>query len=373
MSPAKRASNQRDLSAEWKRFANQTATALQERLQRLTALSAEEREKLTTRFHEAVANALDVPPDLKQIIEERAARLIAQSDTVDPVSIAWERTRERARRTAAIGAATTVPALVPGVGTALAALGLVADWRYVADQQRDLVLEISALFGHWPDDPTTEARNLFLAATATAFASPSAGKIVSEVLARQIARRGVARLLPGAGAVVAGALNYISTIAIGRAAILEFGERSGFEVHGIVPHEAHPALPWLRNAVVQSVEAGTLGDLSSDEARKAIAGLSHTERDELLDLASALSLARDTDSNADPILYQIGNILGFATEQVDEAIEDAIRSTMPLKERLGSALRRIGARGADAVEHAWARAARLVKKRRGPRRKRKRK
>lgn len=354
---------------DWRTFATETGRALQERLQKLGTMSGEERDKLAARFQEAVASALEVPPDLKDVIEERAARLIAQSDTVDPVAIAWDRTRERARRTAAIGAVTTMPALVPGVGTALAALGLVADWRYVAEQQRDLVLEIAALFGEWPDDPTTEARNLFLAATATAFAAPSTGKIVTEILARQIARRGVARLLPGAGAAVAGALNYIATIAIGRAAIEEFGLRSGFEVHGIIPAESHPALPWLRNAVVQAVEANTPGDLASDEARRAMAQLSPSERDELLDLAAALTLARDGEALPHPMLDDLGDLLGFTPDQVEKAVSATIRSTLPLRRRLGSALRRIGAQGTDAVERAWDRAAKIVRKRKGPKRK----
>ena len=357
-------------ASDWRRFATETGNALQERLQKLGSLSAEERDKLSQRFQEAVSNALEVPPQLREVIEERAARLIAQSDTVDPVSIAWDRTRERARRTAAIGAVTTMPALVPGVGTALAALGLVADWRYVAEQQRDLVLEIAALFGEWPEDPTKEARNLFLAATATAFAAPSTGKVVTEILARQIARRGVARLLPGAGAAVAGALNYISTIALGRAAIEEFGLRNGFEVHGIIPAESHPALPWLRNSVVQAVEAGAVGDLSSDEAKKSIAKLSPTERDELLDLAAALTLARDRDPVGDPLMDQLGTLLGFAPDQVEKAMNDAIRSAMPMRKRLGAALREIGSRGSGAVEKAWDRAAQLVRRRkRGPARK----
>lgn len=354
----------------WVAFAGETANAFRERLQRLSTLSEEERERLSQRLQEAIASSLEVTPDLQPRIEEKAARLIARSDTVDPVTIAWNRTRDRARRTAAIGAVTTVPALVPGVGSALAALGLVADWRYVAEQQRDLVLEIAAIFGQWPDDPTTQTRHLFLAATATAFAAPSTGKMVSKILAKQIARRGVSRLMPGAGAAVAGALNYISTIALGRAAIGHFGAPAGFEVHGLLPTHNHPAMPWLRNAVVQSIEAGQPGDLFSDEARKAITELSPTERDELLDLAAALTLARDRDPITDPLLAELGSLLGFATAEIQTAIADALRSAIPLREKLGSALRQVGARGGNAIDRAWRRAARIAKPSRARRRKR---
>ncbi|HSL70244.1 MAG TPA: hypothetical protein VK864_08365, partial [Longimicrobiales bacterium] len=268
-------------------------------------MSAEDRERLARRLHTAVANALEVPPDLKPRIEETAARLIARSAEHDPVALAWERTRERARRTAAIGAVTTVPALVPGIGTALAALGLVADWRYVAEQQRDLVLEIAALFGAWPDDPTTQARSLFLVASASAFASPAAGRYVSRILAKQVARRSVARLLPGAGAAVAGALNYIATISIGRAAIDHFAERAGIEVQGVVPTEVSPALPLLRNAIVEKIGAGSNAQPFTEEASSAMAGLQPAERDELLDLAATLVATRDGDTAADRTLSEL--------------------------------------------------------------------
>jgi hypothetical protein len=353
----------------WTTFAGETASAFRERLQRLSTLSEDERERLSERIQEAIAASLEVTPDLQPRIEEQAARLIARSDTVDPVAIAWERTRERARRTAAIGAATTVPALVPGVGTALAALGLVTDWRYVAEQQRDLVLEIAALFGQWPDDPTKQARNLFLAATATAFAAPTTGKFFSRMLAKQIARRGVSRLMPGAGAAVAGALNYISTIAIGRAAIEEFGVPAGYQVHGLIPTRSHPAMPWLRNAVVQAIESAQPGDLFSDEARKAISGLSSIERDELLDLAAALTLARDRDPLTDPLLAELGSLLGFATAEIQIAIGDALRSATPWREKLGTALRKVASRGGNAIDRVWRRASKIAKRRRrgGPR------
>ena len=210
------------------------------------------------------------------------------------MTIAWQRTRERARRTAAIGAVTTVPAVMPGIGSALAALGLVADWRFVAEQQRDLVLEIGALFGEWPEDPTEETRKLFLAATASAFANPSAGRFVMEVLERQVARRGVARLLPGAGAAVAGALNYIATIALGRAAIAHFGERAGVQVSGIMPTEVHPALPQLRTALAEAVETQDARRCSA-RWREALASLRSSDREELLDLAATLTVVAGRD------------------------------------------------------------------------------
>ncbi|MGH7470363.1 MAG: hypothetical protein ACRENP_20665 [Longimicrobiales bacterium] len=344
----------------WRAFARETGNALRDRLDRIASITSEERQLLARRVEQAIANALEVPPDLKQQIEESAARLIARSVTMDPVAIAWERTRERARRTAAIGAVTTIPAVVPGLGSALAALGLVTDWRFVAQQQRNLVLEIGALFGLWPDDPTQETRNLFLLATATAFAAPGGGRIVTDVLARQIARRGVARLLPGAGAAVAGALNYIATIAIGRAAIEQFGSQAGFEVHGLFPVQAHPAMPWLRNAIVDAMESGRETNLVSPEAARALAELSIGERDELIDLAAALTLARGDDHNR--ILAWLGDRLGFSANEIDHIVQRSTRCTLPFRERLGSALAGFAERSADHVNSVWRRVERLARR-----------
>jgi hypothetical protein len=347
----------------WRAFARETGHALRERLDRIASITAEERELLAQRIEQAIASALEVPPDLEPRIEESAARLIARADTVDPVVIAWQRTRERARRAAVIGAATTIPAVVPGVGSALAALGLVADWRYVARQQRNLVLEVGALFGIWPENPTQEIQNLFLASSATAFAAPTAGKLVTEVLARQVARRGVARLMPGAGAAVAGALNYIATIAIGRAAIEQFGKRAGFEIHGIIPSQAHTAMPWLRNAVVDAMETGRETNLISDEAARALAELSPGERDELIDLAAALTLARGTSPATDRILAWLGTQLGFDTDEIERIVQRATRSAIPLRNRIGTALARLAGKGANRVEAVWHRVERLAQPR----------
>ena len=357
----------------WKRFARGATDALRERLEKLSGLSPGDRERLARRFQSAIAHALEVPPDLQVTIEERAAHLIAENSQYDPVTIAWQRTRERARRTAAIGAVTTVPAVMPGIGTALAALGLVVDWRFVAEQQRDLVLEISALFGEWPDDPTADTRNLFLAATASAFANPSAGRFVMEVLERQVARRGVARLLPGAGAAVAGALNYIATIALGRAAIVHFGERAGVQVIGVVPMEVHPALPQLRTALAEAIETQDAAGLFSPNAKDALASLRPADRDELLDLAATLTVTAGRDPARDALLRKFGNQLGSPPEQVADAAERALRDARPVREKLGAAFQRVAENGTNAADVIWKKAARVARSRirkRKPRRKR---
>jgi hypothetical protein len=352
----------------WKRFARGATEALRERLERLSGLSPEDRERLARRFQSAIAHALEVPPDLQVTIEESAARLIAENSQYDPVSIAWQRTRERARRTAAIGAVTTVPAVMPGIGSALAALGLVADWRFVAEQQRDLVLEIAALFGEWPENPTVDARNLFLVASASAFANPSAGRFVMEVLERQVARRGVARLLPGAGAAVAGALNYIATIALGRAAIEHFGERAGVQVSGVIPSEVHPAVPQLRTALAEAIETQDAASLFGPGAKSALATLRASDREELLDLAATLTVAAGRDPGDDPLLRKFAVELGSTADQSAEAAARALRDARPVREKLGSALQRVATKGGTAADFVWRKAARLARARKRKRR-----
>jgi hypothetical protein len=357
----------------WRAFARETGRSLRERLERVAALTADERDHLSRRVEQAIQNALEVPAGLEQRIEECAARLIARSHNADLVAIAWSRTQERARRSAAIGAVTTLPAVVPGLGTALAALGLVADWRYVAEQQRNLVLEIAALFGQWPDNATEEARRLFLAATATAFAAPGAGRLATRALARQAARRGIARLLPGAGAAVAGALNYIATIALGRAAIEHFGALAGFEVRGIVPSQPHPALPWLRNALVDAVDTGRQTEVFSEEARRAYGELAAGEREELLDLAATLIVLSGSPPGREPLLTRLGTSLGFPASDIDRVAARALRSAQPVRQRLRDAFAAAISRSSSSVETAWRKVARLARRRaRGPRPARKR-
>jgi hypothetical protein len=354
----------------WRAFATDTAHELQERLRH--HLSEREREQVARRLRAVIDGALEVPPDLPQHIARSVARLRELSPDADPVALAWERTRTRARRTAAIGAVTTIPAMVPGLGSAMAALGLVADWRFVAQQQRDLVLEIATLLGAPMEDPTRQVRSLFLASAASAFGASAAGEAVSRGLARQIARRTVARLVPGAGGIVVGALNYITTAALGRAALAHYARQTGFAVEGIVPHQVHPAMPWLRNAVIQAFEArgGPPSRTVFSQADLAtIAELPRSNRDELLDLAAS-SMSTGGGSDAERLLLdQIAAVLELESTEVEAALGSAQRSAASARARLRRVIGRAGEAGGRASKRLWQRASRLARRRR-PRRRR---
>jgi hypothetical protein len=356
-------------SAAWQMLATSAAAELKNRLGRYAHLSDEEREKLARRLRLAIDSALEVPANLPERVAQSVTRLQADSPARDPVALAWQRTRQRARRTAAIGAVTTVPAMAPGLGPALAAVGLVADWRFVAEQQRDLVLEIAALLGVELKDPTQQVRALFLASTASAFGATAAGEVVVQVLARQIARRSLARIVPGAGAVVAGALNYVGTVALGRAAIEYFAARAGIEVHGVAPHRTHPAMPWLRNQVVEAVESG--GARRGEEEPFSwqdpvtLGRLSQAEREELLDLAiGATDPAGAITAHDATVLSEIAVALGFTAEELDAARRAAARDAAPSARRVARLMTRAREVGSRTTRALWGRASRLARGRR---------
>ncbi|MGH7477265.1 MAG: hypothetical protein ACRELD_13410 [Longimicrobiales bacterium] len=345
----------------WRAFGQATAHELREALgvARYLHLDAEERERLVRRLGEAIDRSLDVPEDLPQRLAEQAASA-REAAGFDPVSAAWARTRERARTTAAIGTLTTIPAMLPVLGPALAALGIVADWRLVAEQQRDLVLEIAALFGVLPDDPTEEVRALFLASAGAALVGSQVGAAVTrvasrhavEIAASQVARRVFTRLLPGAGAAVAGSLNYAATVALGRASIHRFGEQAGIEIRGILPHGVHPAMPRLRQAITDSVVRGSVATLDAESA--ALAELDQPEREELLDTAlSAAASGGGVTPEEEARLYAIGAALGFTADQVGEAYDAFLRELAGTRERLGLLLRRARLLSSRGVSRVW--------------------
>ncbi|MEN8375116.1 MAG: hypothetical protein ABFS34_06665 [Gemmatimonadota bacterium] len=338
----------------WREFASDAAGELRKQLGGVTdRLSEEDVDRVAKRLANAIDDALEVPDDLPLRIAGDVSRLRAEASAgADPVALAWARTRERARRAAAIGAVTTVPSMIPVFGPAIAALGIVADWRYVAAQQRDLVLEIAALFDVRLDDPTARVRALFLTSTGAALAGSAVGEAVGRSAARHVARRGVARLVPGVGAIVAGALNYASTVAIARAAIGRFAAEAGVQVSGMVPASVHPAMAALRVWITQPEEGAAIPAEAS-----ALPELSASEREELLDLAVLATSARD---GGEERLAEIARALGFGAEEVAEARGSFAAKVRGFGRRFRDRLARAGGEGREAARSAWENARRLA-------------
>jgi hypothetical protein len=354
--------------ARWRRIAADATENVRERIARYAELPPRDREKFVRRMREVIDNALEVPPDLPERAVRRAGRLRSARPDQDPVAIAWSRTRERARSTAAIGAVTAVPTVVPGLGAPLAALGLVADWRYAAEQQRNLILEIAALFGVMPSDPSETVHALFLASTATAFGSTAAGDAVVRVLGRQIARRSASRLVPGVGAVAAGSLNYVATVGLGRFAIRHFADQAGIELRGLVPEAVHPAMPWLRNATIAAFEneavlAGTARPFA-DEDYTILPELSDADREELLDLAAAATTGSSPPGDPrERVLHDIARDLGFSPEDVEEVRSTFRGEVRRFATRLARLVSTAGAKSGNAAQTLWRRAGRLARRR----------
>lgn len=347
----------------WREMVGGASAQFRERLgrARFPRLGERDRERLARRFQEAVDSALEVTPELPGRIAVGVAELRARHPDADPVALAWARTRERARRSAAVGAVSALPAMVPGIGPALAALGMVADWRYVAEQQRDLVLEIAAILGVPVAEPTREVRALFVGSMATAFGAVRAGEAAVDVAARQVARRSLTRVVPGVGAVVAGALNYVGTLALGRAAIRRFAAEAGIPVRGIIPAATHPALPRLRQAVVAAVRTSVIGDggtpVFTREQRDIVAGLPPSAREELLDLAVVSAAAEEGMSDEEErVVAEVAACLGFSPGELAAARREAEEEMGAYAARLRRLLGAARRGGAEATGRVWRRA-----------------
>jgi hypothetical protein len=346
----------------WRAFAQDTARELEHRLRRYSHLSDLDRSRVGRRLGEAIDRALDVPPDLPARIARTTLQVRSRRPEADPVQLAWARTRARARRAGAIGAVTTVPAMLPGLGTALAALGLVADWRFVAEQQRNLVLEIASLLDVPLTDPTRQIRALFLASAASAFGASAAG----DVVAHQIARRSVARIVPGAGALVAGALNYIATVTLGRAAIAHFAAEAGLTVEGIVPQRVHPAMPWLRNAILDAIELRgepRPSPVFSPEDLATVRSLPPVEREELLDLVAVgvMAIGDDVGAEEQALIDEVATALGFGPADVLAARQAAAREAYTVSARFRRLMSRARESGVEATKKMWRRGAHLAR------------
>jgi hypothetical protein len=360
-----------DSVGRWRRMAATAADEFRERLgvTRYLKLSDRDRGRVARRLRETIDSAIDVPAELPERVAAEMERWSAKRDQRDAVALAWERTRERARRTAAIGAATAIPAVLPGFGSAIAALGLVADWQYVAEQQRDLALEIAALLGVTLEDPAREIRTLFLASAATSFGGQAAAGTVVKVAAGQVARRSLARFVPGVGVAVTGALNYLATLALGRAAIAQFAERSGRDVSGIVPAERDPRLPALRRAVVASLQTAQLADgeppLSewTPEQRTALAELGSADREELIDLAVVTAAGGGLVSpEEEPVLRELATLLRIEPARLEELRREAEADVVSFTDRFREIFRSAREEAGTRSQKLWRRAKKLARR-----------
>lgn len=141
-----------------------------------------------------------------------------------PDELADKAIRQKCIDTGAIGVASSLPGLIPGVGSMLvASAGLVVDIRKTMEMQKDLVLELAAIY----DRTVTPAdrRNLLLLVGGVDSGNKLLVKASGELAAKaslkvssKFTSKALAKAIPVAGILTSAAVNVVSTYLVGRRA-----------------------------------------------------------------------------------------------------------------------------------------------------------
>lgn len=126
--------------------------------------------------------------------------------------------RRKSRQAGMVGAATSVAALIPGVGTLFALVaGAAADIVLVLRMQAELVLEIAAAHRRLLSEEEKQRALLLVAGLSASgnWLAFGAGRRVGAEIGERYARRGVVRLLPLAGVAGSASLNALMTYLVG--------------------------------------------------------------------------------------------------------------------------------------------------------------
>ena len=128
--------------------------------------------------------------------------------------------RQKCIDTGAIGLASSLPGLIPGVGSMLVvSAGLMVDLRKTMEMQKELVLELAAIYNR-PVGPA-DRRNLLLLVTGVDSGNKLIAKAGSEAAAKvttRLSSKALSKALPVAGIVTSAAVNVVSTYLVGRRA-----------------------------------------------------------------------------------------------------------------------------------------------------------
>lgn len=187
---------------------------------------------------------------LKSLIEKSAQRLLEWASKVDdrkvkknvkalrkahpdagPDELIQALIKAKAQRTATVGVVTSVAGAVPLIGTAVSlTAGMAADLSATITAQAELVLEIAEVLGVELDKK--EKREAVFMVMGLGAGMQQMGTRVSKdllsKLGQRYAKRWVGKVIPFAGILAAGGINYISTYLIGKRAKVYFtqGEQS---------------------------------------------------------------------------------------------------------------------------------------------------
>jgi hypothetical protein len=155
---------------------------------------------------------------------ERVQALRGRHPNATADELADKAIRQKCIDTGAVGVASSVPGLIPGVGSMLvASAGLVIDIRKTIEMQKDLVLELAALY----ERPITPAdrRNLLLLVGGVDSGNKLVVKAGGELAAKaslkissEFTSKALSKAIPIAGIMTSAAVNVVSTYLVGRRA-----------------------------------------------------------------------------------------------------------------------------------------------------------
>jgi hypothetical protein len=155
---------------------------------------------------------------------ERVAALQARHPDATAAELAEKAIRQKCIDTGAVGVASSIPGLIPGFGSMLvASAGLMVDIRKTMEMQKDLVLEIAAIY----DRAITPAdrRNLLLLVGGVDSGNKLVVKAGGELAAKASLKltsgftsKALAKAIPVAGILTSAAVNVVSTYLVGRRA-----------------------------------------------------------------------------------------------------------------------------------------------------------
>lgn len=152
--------------------------------------------------------------------DERIDGLRGRHAGATPDQLANMVIRQKCIDTGAIGLASSVPGLIPGVGSMLVvSAGLMVDLRKTMEMQKELVVELAAIYGR--QVTAADRRNLLLLVTGVDSGNKLIAKAGSEAAAKvttRLSSKALSKALPVAGIVTSAAVNVISTYLVGRRA-----------------------------------------------------------------------------------------------------------------------------------------------------------
>ena len=111
---------------------------------------------------QALAHGIDLVVRQRGDLVARAARERVRTSGEPAGRLATEAIRRRRNRLVATGAVTAAPGAAPGLGTAVAAAGALADQSFALEQMTELVLEIGALADRLPPESGDRLLDVYL-------------------------------------------------------------------------------------------------------------------------------------------------------------------------------------------------------------------